>query len=102
MDKKAILEHASSYFKQTYPGLTAEAVVCFLVLIDLGRNPTVGDIARGVGMAEPQAYHHLSELTVGAGSGLISFENTGDGRNYVHLTEIGQAAKKQVQAAFGE
>lgn len=102
MDTKAILEHATVFFKRTYPGLTAEAIVCFLVLIDLPRNPTVGDIARGVGMAEPTAYHHLSELTVGVGAGLITFENMGDGRNYVHLTGTGLEAKKQVEAAFGE
>lgn len=102
MDNKAILEHAATYFKRTYPGLTAEAIVCFLVLIDMDRNPTVGDVARGVGMTEPQAYHHLSELTAGVGAGLVTLENLGDGRNYVHLTGIGMEAKKAVQALFGE
>lgn len=102
MENKAVLEHATNYFKRSHKGLTAEAIVCFLVLIDLERNPTVGDIARSVGMTEPKAYHHLSELSMGGGAGLINFENTGDGRNYVHLTDAGQAAKKQVQAAFGE
>jgi len=102
MDNKAILERAANFFKQSHPNITAEAVVCFLVLIDLDRNPTVGDIARGVGMAEPQAFHHLAELSTGAGAGLISLENLGDGRNYVHLTEAGLIAKKTVQAAFGE
>lgn len=100
MDNKAILEHATSYFKRSYPGLTAEAIVCFLVLIDMDRNPTVGDVARGVAMAEPQAYHHLSELTAGGGAGLLTLENLGDGRNYVHLTDAGKIAKKSIQALF--
>ncbi len=102
MDNKAILEHAAGYFKRTYPGLTAEAIVSFLVLIDLPKTPTVGDVARNVGMAEPQTYHHLSELATGVGPGLINLENTGDGRNLVHLTGLGEEAKKQIKAAFGE
>ncbi|MBL4838773.1 MAG: hypothetical protein JKY34_14470 [Kordiimonadaceae bacterium] len=100
MSDQKILEHATAYFKKNYPSLTAEAIICFLVTLDLGRNPTVGDIARGVRMGEPQAYHHLSELTSGGGVGLIIFENLGDGRNYVHLTDIGTMAKNEVESAF--
>ena len=100
MSNQKILEHASTFFKANYSNLTAEAIVCFLVLLDLDRNPTVGDIARGVGMAEPQTFHHLSELTAGGGAGLISLENTGDGRNFVHLTDIGTIAKQSIEASF--
>jgi hypothetical protein len=100
MSNKEILEHASRYFKQNYPGLTAESVVCFLVLIDLGDDSTVGDVARAVGMAEPSCYQHMAQLTAGVGAGLVTLQNTGDGKNYVLLTEQGNAAKQAVLAAF--
>jgi len=100
MSNKEILQHAAAFFKQAYPALTAEAVVCFLVLIDVGEGATVGDVARAVGMTEPSCYQHMAQLTAGVGAGLVSFTNTGDGKNHVHLTETGKAAKQAIQAAF--
>ncbi|WP_420429669.1 hypothetical protein [Kordiimonas sp.] len=98
MSNKAVLEHAASYFKAQYPGLTAEAIICFLVVVDLN-EPTVGDVARAVGMTEPQAYQHISMLTP-SGAGIIQLQNEGDGRNIVLLTEAGLAAKAAIEAAL--
>lgn len=98
MNNKAILEQASAYFKTHHPGLTAEAIICFLVMIDLS-EPTVGDIARAVGMTEPVAYQHISMLSP-SGAGLISLVNAGDGRNRVTLTDQGEAAKAAIRTAL--
>jgi len=100
MNNKDILEHASAYLKANFPGLMAESVICFLVLIDLEEGATVGDVARAVGMTEPDCYHYIAQLNVGSGAGLIRLENSGDGRNHVYLTPLGDAGKKAVLAAF--
>lgn len=102
MDSKTILEAASGYFKKAYPGLTAEAVVCFLVIMGMDEGPTVGDVARALGMTEPDTYHHLTLLTSGKGAGLISLENTGDGRSVIHVTEEGKAIEANIQTMFSE
>ncbi|WP_417451504.1 hypothetical protein [Kordiimonas sp.] len=98
MSNKSILEQASAYFKSHHPGLTAEAIICFLVMIDLG-EPTVGEVGRAVGMTEPQAYQHISMLTA-SGAGLITLVNAGDGRNTISLTPPGQAAKAAILSAL--
>jgi hypothetical protein len=100
MSNKNILEHATKYFKIYYPGLMAESIVSFLVLIDLDEAATVGAVARAVGMTEPQCYHFIAQLNIGGGVGLVRLENTGDGKNYIHLTDQGEAAKAAVQSAF--
>ncbi len=100
MSNKNILEHATAYFKAHYPGLMAESVIAFLVLIDLDEAATVGDIARALGMTEPKCYPYVAQLNIGSGAGLVRLENPGDGRNFVHLTEQGEAAKQAVLAAF--
>jgi hypothetical protein len=98
VSNKAILEQASTYFKSHHPGLSAEAIICFLVTIDLG-EPTVGEVARAVGMTEPHAYQHISTLSP-SGAGLINLVNTGDGRNAVSLTPTGKAARAAILAAL--
>ena len=98
MSNKSVLEQAASYFKNHHPGMTPEAVVCFLILLDL-KNPSVGDIAKAVRMNEPVVYQHLSLLTSG-GAGLVHLVNAGDGRNMVQLTDIGQMAKSHIQTAL--
>ncbi len=85
---KEILHELTNVFKRSYPGLTAEAIICFMVAAN-EQDPTVGDVARVVGMTEPMVYQHLSTLT-SAGAGLIGLVNTGDGRNLVQLTPEGQ------------
>lgn len=99
VSNKAILERASSYFKSHHPGLSAEAIICFLVMIDLG-EPTVGAVARAVGMTEPQAYQHISTLSP-SGAGLVSLINAGDGRNVITLSRTGEEAKAAILAALG-
>ena len=101
MSNQKILEHACAYFKSNFPKLEAEAIVCFLVFMDLGDGASVGDVARGVGMTEPGCYHFLTQLTEGKGSGLVSFENTGDGKTLLHMTPLGQSASDAVQQSFG-
>ncbi|MFC4348096.1 hypothetical protein ACFO5Q_09595 [Kordiimonas lipolytica] len=88
MGNKEILHELTNVFKRSYPGLTAEAIICFMVAAN-EKDPTVGDVARVVGMTEPMVYQHLSTLT-SAGAGLIGLVNTGDGRNLVQLTPEGQ------------
>jgi len=100
MTNKDTLETAAAYFKATYPNLLAESIIAFLVLIELGDGASVGEVARAIGMTEPQCYHFLGQLNTGSGAGLISLENTGDGKSLIHLTGAGQAAKEAVQAAF--
>lgn len=100
MSNKDILEHASAYFKSNFPSLMAESIVAFLVLIDLPEGSTVGDVARAVGMTEPQCYHFIAQLNIGGGAGLVRLENSGDGKNHIYLTELGMAAKQAVSAAF--
>ncbi|PCI62453.1 MAG: hypothetical protein COB37_07010 [Kordiimonadales bacterium] len=105
MSNKQILEHASAYFKSNFPKLEAEAIICFLVFMDLGDGASVGDVARGVGMTEPGCYHFLTQLTggsgVAAGVGLVSFENAGGGKTLLHMTDLGQSASDAVQQSFG-
>lgn len=98
VNNKAILEQASSYFKTHHPGLTAEAIICFLVTLSVA-EPTVGEVARTVGMTEPQAYQHISMLSP-SGAGLISLVNAGDGRNLITLTPEGEAAKAAIMNAL--
>lgn len=98
MNNTAILQQASSYFKSHHPGLSAEAIVCFLVVIDLG-EPTVGEVGRVVGMTEPNAYQHISALSP-SGAGLVSLSNAGDGKNHIRLTPVGDAAKAAITAAL--
>lgn len=98
MSNKSILEAATAAFKKDYPGLTAEAIICFLVTMDLD-DPTVGDIARAVGMTEPSAYQHMSMLTA-SGAGLIVFINQGDGRNQVKMTDRGRDLAAAVNQAL--
>ncbi len=99
VSNKAILEQASSYFKSHHPGLSAEAIICFLVMIDMG-DVTVGAVARAVGMTEPQAYQHISTLSP-SGAGLINLVNAGDGRNVISFSAQGEAAKAAILAALG-
>lgn len=87
MSNKEILGQVTNLIKGQYPGLTAEAIICFIVTLDL-QDPTVGDVARAVGMTEPAAYQHMSMLT-SSGAGLVALVNTGDGRNLVELTDTG-------------
>jgi len=100
MSNKDILESAAAYFKRHHPHLTAESIVCFVVLIDLGDGCTVGDVARAVGMAEPECYRQLAQLNVGSGEGLLKLENTGDGSNRVSLSDRGQTAQQALEAAI--
>jgi len=100
MSNKEILERATSYIKGNFPGLLAESVVAFLVIIDMDDGASVGEVARALGMTEPQCYQFISQLNIGSGAGLVRLENSGDGKNLIHLTDIGQATKQAVQAAF--
>lgn len=99
MSNKSVLEQAAFIFKSQYPGLSAEAIICFLVILDL-ESPTVGQVAQAVGMTEPQAYHFLSELG-STGAGLVKFVNRGDGANICQITQAGLQARTSIQAAFG-
>ena len=98
VSNKTILEQASSYFKSHHPGLSAEAIICFLVMIDLG-EPTVGAVASAVSMSEPQAYQHISTLSP-SGAGLVAVVNAGDGRNVVTLSDTGKEARAAILAAL--
>lgn len=100
MDNKKTLEHAAEYFKKAYPGLTAEAVVCFLVLVDLEGRPTVTDIAQSVRMTEQDIQLHLALMEPSSGAGLVSVESQGDGKIFVHLTDAGVSAKNAIQTSF--
>jgi DNA-binding transcriptional ArsR family regulator len=95
---KDILQQAVSVFKRSYPGLTAEAIICFIVASDL-EDPTVGQIAQAVGMTEPQAYQHISMLT-SSGVGLVTLQNTGDGRNVILLSALGLQLKANIDASI--
>ncbi|MCJ9429696.1 hypothetical protein [Kordiimonas marina] len=98
MSNKSVLEQAAFLFKSQYPSLTAEAIICFLMILDLD-DPTVGKVAQAVGMTEPQAYHFISELG-STGAGLIKFVNRGDGANVCELTQAGMQARTSVQTAL--
>jgi len=100
MSNKDILEHAAAYFKNNHSHLTAESVVCFLVLIDLGDGCSVGEVANAVGMTEAECYRQLAQLNVGAGAGLVSLENLGGGKNIIRLSHDGLRAKQALEAAF--
>jgi|GEM_PF-1462107 len=95
--KKEFLQELTNVFKRSYPGLTAEAIICFMVAAN-EKDPTVGDVARVVGMTEPMVYQHLSTLT-SAGAGLIGLVNAGDGRNIVQLTPEGQQLASSLNQA---
>lgn len=97
MSNKAVLQQAVAIFKQQYPGLTAEAIICFIIIASSSEKPTVGDVARATGMAEPTAYQHISMLT-GRGAGLVTLENAGDGRNHVQLSSAGEQLKSLIDA----
>ncbi|MFC3051771.1 hypothetical protein [Kordiimonas pumila] len=98
MNNKALLESAANFFKTSYPGVTAEAVVCFLVFIDLPSLVTVGSLAQEVHMAELDVYNHLTLLAAG-GAGLLSLENTGGDDTIISLTDEGYAAKDNLMAS---
>lgn len=94
MNKNALLKKAVDVLKSDYPGLTPEAVVCFLFIMAQD-GLTVGDVARTIGLTEPIAYRHLSELQK---VGFIQLENRGDGSNLIHLTEDGRALSGAVNS----
>jgi len=96
VSNKAILQQAVAIFKERYPGLTAEAIICFIVASSLD-TPTVGDVARAVGMTEPAAYQHISMLTA-SGAGLVALHNAGDGRNIISLSAAGEQLKALIDA----
>jgi len=100
MSDRDILEHAAAYFKSNHPHLTAESIVCFLVLIDLGDGCSVAEVARAVGMSEPNCHRQMAQLNVGSGAGLVALENMGDGRNIVHLSTDGEITKNALESAF--
>ncbi|WP_374763367.1 hypothetical protein [Yunchengibacter salinarum] len=99
MFDSTLFKKAANYFRASFPNVTPEAVVSFLYVAGKDR-PTAGDVARALGLSEPEAYRHLSLLSEGRGVGLLHFTNMGDGRNAVGLTEAGKAAVKGLEGAF--
>jgi len=101
MSDQDILHKVTDLVKASYPQLSAEAIVGFMVVAgNAGSNQTVGDVARIIGLAEPVAYQHLSTMTPGKGSGLLSFVNLGDGRNQVQLTPKGATLRDEINLAL--
>ncbi|TNE67742.1 MAG: hypothetical protein EP335_00525 [Alphaproteobacteria bacterium] len=100
MSNKSVLEHVAYIVKSQHPGLSAEAIVSFLIILDLG-EPTVAQVANMVGMTEPKLFQHLSMLTT-SGGGLIQLINNGDGSNSVRLTARGQQLRAQVASSFSD
>lgn len=96
MNDQEILQKASSYFKSTYPGLSAEAVVCFLVLADLDQ-PSVQDVAVSMRMTPQDVLGHITLLSDASGAGLITMQNGG---SQLSLTGLGEQAKQAIQASF--
>ncbi len=84
-----LFKRLTGHFKSSYPALTAESMVAFMVASGADGDQTVGDIARVMGMMEPQVYQHLSALAPGRGVGLVTLINVGDGSNKVVLTPLG-------------
>ncbi|WCL55183.1 hypothetical protein [Gimibacter soli] len=101
MSDREMLKQASGFFKSHYPGLMPEAIVAFLFIAGSEKQLTVGDVARALGMTEPDAYKHISHLAVGRGAGLVQLANLGEGRNGISLTETGMTARADILEKMG-
>lgn len=93
MLQKELLVQSVSILREMVPGVSPEAAVSFLVLGSHG-NMKVGELARTVGLTEPDAYRFLKDLT--GQHGLVRMENMGDGSNMLLLTPAGQAVVAQI------
>jgi len=100
MSDKDLLKQASGFFKSHYPGLVPEAIVAFLYVAGAEKELTVGDVARALGLTEPDAHKHLSQIATGRGVGLVHMVNMGEGRNGVALTELGEATRTEILQAI--
>ena len=94
---KELIGAITNHIKASYPQLTAEAIVCFLIVAGAKKQMTASEVAAVIGMAEPQTYQHLSSMAPGKGSGLISLINVGDGTNKVQLTPKGADLRDEIE-----
>ncbi|WND01570.1 hypothetical protein QGN29_08355 [Temperatibacter marinus] len=101
MDNEAVLKTYAKTFKESFPAVMAEAVMCYAVVAGTPDPLTVGHVGEKVGLTEPQAYKELASLSAGAGVGLVSFVNMGDGRNQVKLTPKGAQFRDVLQQKLG-
>ncbi|UTW60126.1 hypothetical protein KFE96_07395 [Kordiimonas sp. SCSIO 12603] len=92
-----ILEAVAGYFKREYPGMTAEAVICFMILSDLGDQARMYDIGVGTGMTWEEVYQHMMLMKVGNGAGLVAYQQLADGHYMAILTDKGKAARDALQ-----
>lgn len=97
MSTQDILKNYTHAFKASYPAVTAEGVMCYAIVAGHEEPLTVGKIAEMAGMTEPVAYRELASLSSGAGAGLITFINMGDGRNMARLTPLGSKFRDELQ-----
>ncbi len=92
-----MLESVAGYFKRGYPGLSAEAIVCFLILTDMGDKALMYDIGQALGMPWEEVYQHLMLMKVGNGAGLVAFKQLADGHYLALLTDEGMQARDAIQ-----
>ena len=92
-----LIGRITNHIKVSYPQLTAEAIVCFLIVAGAKNQMIVAEVAAAMRVSEPQAYQYLSGMAPGKGSGLISLINVGDGSNKVQITPKGATLRDEVE-----
>lgn len=92
MNKEQTLKAATDYFKAHHPGITPEAILCFLVLAGSG-DMSIADIAGQLNMPPQDARAHLDLLMPEAGAGLVAFAAPGTGSSVLTLSPAGMAAR---------
>jgi len=91
MDNKALLKVAALFFRDMHPGITPEAVLCFLVIANEGAI-TVSNLMQTLRYDSITIQTHLNYLTTS--SGLIAVDSA---TNTIHLSAAGAVVANTLQ-----
>lgn len=96
MNDREILQHATSFFREQYPTLNAEAFVAFIVIADHDA-PTVGDVSVAIGKPDVQVFQYMAPLR---NAGLVNIQPQAGGNNAIFLTNRGEEARQAITDMF--
>ncbi|GHF18952.1 hypothetical protein GCM10017044_11880 [Kordiimonas sediminis] len=99
MQERDALKIATECFRHSFPSISPEAILAFLVAADTDRA-SIDMIAQTIGHTDPDTRRYLSQLQAGSGFGLIRLVSDSDGATYVQLTDTGLSLVTEIETAY--